>query len=239
MKNFKRILGCTCTAALIGTMSLSSFAASSNVTKIFSDVADGAWYTEYVQYVYDNALMTGMKGTDLFQPDTRITKAQVAQVLYNKENQPKVTDKTVFSKLKDVSEKDWYADAVAWAYGNGIVTGDTYHMTFSPNADVTREQLALMMYRYSDYKDYDISKRGNLNGMANTNKVSEWAETAVKWAVGVELISGLKTSSGYDLAPQGNATRAQMATILERYCTDYLNTSKKDDNSDGLWTPYL
>ena len=188
-----------------------------DVTYVFSDVAK-CWYTEYVQYVYDKGLMTGIKGTTRFEPNTNITKAQVAQILYNMENQPTVDDMKIFTELKDVYADEWYASAVAWAYNNGIITGDTSAMKFYPNADITREQLALMMFRYADYKGYDITAASVDADLLNVDKVNDWAAEAMSWAVGTGMISGVEDHGMKDLAPQGGATRAQMAAILQRFC---------------------
>ena len=191
-----------------------------DVKTVFSDVYKD-WYTEYVQYVYDNGLMTGIKGTTQFQPNANITKAQVAQVLYNMDGQPAVTDKKVFGVLNDVYAGEWYANAVAWAYSTGVVTGDTNTKKFNPNADVTREQLALMMYRYADYKKYDVTASSDLAGLKNAENTANWALAGVKWAVGKGLISGIEKNGVKDLAPQGNASRAQVAAILQRFCEAY------------------
>ncbi len=187
------------------------------VTAVFDDVYD-VWYTEYVQYVYDNGLMTGIKGTKHFAPNDNITKAQVAQVLYNMEGKPVAADRSVFTELKDVYETEWYADAVSWAYSTGVVTGDLDAKKFSPNADVTREQLALMMYRYAKYKGYDTSKTSDFEGMTGAEKIADWAKDGVTWAVGAGLISGIEMNGVKDIAPQGNASRAQVAAILQRFC---------------------
>jgi surface protein len=186
------------------------------ITVVFSDVYQD-WYTDYVKYVYENGLMTGIKGTERFEPETNITKAQVAQVLYNMDNAQKVENQEVFTVLNDVYEGEWYANAVAWAYNNNIVTGDTNAKKFFPNADVTREQLSIMMYRYAKYKGMDTSATSNLAGLKNAENVSNWALDGVKWAVGSGLIRGIETNGVKDLAPQGNATRAQMAAILQRF----------------------
>jgi hypothetical protein len=191
-----------------------------SVTEIFSDVFDD-WYTQYVQYVYDHDLMTGIKGTDRFEPNSNITKAQVAQVLYNMEGKPQNEDDSVFEKLSDVYRAEWYADAVAWAYSTGVVTGDLVSMKFNPNADVTREQLALMMYRYATHKEYDVTASSDFDGLVNADKVADWSMAGVKWAVGQGLISGIEKDGVKDLAPQGNASRAQMAAILQRFCEAY------------------
>ena len=192
-----------------------------DVINVFTDVYND-WYTSYVQYVYDNNLMTGIKGTTEFQPNNNITKAQVAQVLYNMEGQPVVNDRKAFTDLKDVYEVEWYANAVAWAYNTGVVTGDLNTKKFSPNANVTREQLALMLYRYAQFKKYSTIQRSDLSGLKNAENVSNWASDGVRWAVGVNLISGIEKNGIKDLAPQGNATRAQVAAILQRFCENVI-----------------
>ena len=190
---------------------------SEPVTEVFSDVSN-AWYTSYVQYVYDNNLMKGISGTTEFQPDANITKAQVARVLFNMENQPTVENAKVFDELSDVDRTEWYADAVAWAYETGVVKGDSNAKKFFPNAAVTREELALMMFRYAKYKGLDISVSSDLAGLENVENTSNWALDGVKWAVGSGLISGISKDGVKDLAPQGNASRAQVAAILQRFC---------------------
>ena len=107
-----------------------------SVANTFSDIYGYEWHFEYIQSVYDSALMTGISGTDQFSPDMDITKAQVAQVLYNMEQKPQVISGAVFQELSDVYSAEWYAAAVAWAYNEGIITGDLYTKTFSPNASV-------------------------------------------------------------------------------------------------------
>ena len=195
------------------------------VTSVFRDVNNGDWYTDYVKFVYEKGLMSGNDG--LFEPNQSVSKAMVAQVLYNMEGKPAVSDKSVFQKLKDVYEKEWYGNAVAWAYAKGIITGDLNTKKFSPEADVTREQLALMYYRYAVAKSYSTKETSDLKGLKNAENVSNWALDAMKWAVGSKLISGieLKDSGGkvyaLDLAPQKTATRAQMAAILMRFYEKY------------------
>ena len=190
------------------------------VQKLFKDVYKD-WYTEYVQYVYDKGLMTGIKGTRLFQPMGNVTKAQVVQVLYNMEGKPEVIDEKVFYQLKDVYKEEWYADAVAWSYNNGVITGDLNAKKFFPNQDVTREQLALMLYRYAQYRDYDTSQTSDLSGLLNVHKVANWSEDGVRWAVGTGIISGVQIEGDRDLIPQGTASRAQIAAIFARFCEGY------------------
>jgi hypothetical protein len=134
------------------------------------------------------------------------------------EGQPAVENQKVFTELGDVYAAEWYAAAVAWAYNNNIVTGDLNTKKFNPNADVTREQLALMMFRYAGFKGYDVSASSDLAGLKNAENVNNWALDGVKWAVGAGLISGIEANGVKDLAPQGNASRAQVAAILQRFC---------------------
>ena len=187
------------------------------IPPIFSDVYTD-WYTEYVQFVFDTGLMSGMKGTTKFDTFGHVTKAQVAQVLYNMDGQPEVGELKVFEELQDVYDVEWYANAVAWAYNNGIVTGDLNTKKFTPDANVTREQLSLMVYRYAEHKGYDTSERNDLMTLVHQENTSNWARTAVEWSVGAGLISGVDKNGVKDLEPQGSASRAQMAAILQRFC---------------------
>lgn len=189
------------------------------VSDVFSDMQN-AWYTLYVQYAFDHGLMKGIEGTTEFQPNGNVTKAQLAQVLYNMEAQPEVTDYSACTELSDVYE-DWFTDAVCWAYNNKIITGDLNTKEFKPSANVTREQFALMLYRYAQYKGYSTTQSSNLAGLKNAGQVSDWAAEGVKWSVGAGLISGIDIKGVKDLAPQGTASRGQMATILMRFCETY------------------
>ena len=125
---------------------------------------------------------------------------------------------SLFNELKDLYISEWYAKAVAWAYDTGVVTGDLTTKKFNPNADVTREQLALMMYRYAQYKGYDTDAGADFTGLKNVENISDWAADGINWAVGLGLISGIESAGVKDLAPQGTASRAQMAAILQRFC---------------------
>ncbi len=194
---------------------------SKPVTEVFDDVLDGSWYLDAAQYVYDNGLMSGY-GKE-FTPNANMSRAMVVTTLYRMEGSPKVTDYSAYLSFKDVKTGDWYADAVAWALNNDIATGDPVNHKFNPNANVTREQLAAFLYRYTEFKGGSVTERGDLSNMKNADKVSSWALKEMQWAVGTELISGIAEVKddqivARDLAPQGNATRAQMATILQRYC---------------------
>ncbi len=205
------------------------------VQEVFKDVVAGEWYVDAVQYVYDNGLMSGYE--DEFTPQGTMTRAMIVTTLYRMEDSPKVTDTTAYDKFVDMKAGDWYKDAVAWALNEGIATGDPVNMKFNPNAGVTRQELAAFLYRYTQYQGGTVTETSDLAGLKNADKVDSWALTEVKWAVGKGLISGLAEVKdnqivGYDLAPKSGATRAQMATILKRYCTAQTQTMAADaDNA--------
>ena len=176
----------------------------------FDDVDTGDWYYEAVEYVYENGLMNGV-ASDEFSPNATLTRGMMVTILYRLEGEPAVSGAAAFD---DVDEDAWYADAVAWAAENGIVNGvsDT---EYAPNANITREQLATMLYRYAQYSGMDaVDLRENISGFADADSVSEYAVQALNWAVGEELVNGMGDNT---LAPQGNATRAQAAALLMRY----------------------
>ncbi len=173
----------------------------------FNDVKETAWYYEAVNYAVSNGLMNGV-GNNNFAPDDPMTRAMLVTVLWRYENCPKEGENT----FTDVPADQWYTDAVAWAAANGIV-GGVGNGKFDPNGNITREQMATILYRYAQKKGIDTTKRGDLSGFPDRDKVSEWAADAIVWAVGAGIINGADGK----LLPQGNATRAQVATILMRF----------------------
>ena len=175
----------------------------------FTDVADDAWYKEAVDYVYANGLMSGTSATT-FAPSTQLSRAMMVQILYNLEEQPVVTESAAFT---DVAAGAWYADAVNWAAGEGIVSGYG-NGRFGPDDLITREQMANMLYYYAQYKGYDVSASGELSSFTDGASTSSWAAEAVRWAVGSGLLSG---KGGGVLDPQGTATRAEAASIFMRF----------------------
>ena len=190
------------------------------VCKVFADVTHGAWYEESVQYVYEKGIMTGSEG--LFSPDANVTRAVMVETLYKMEGKPAVTDFTAYGEMTDVAADGWYKNSVAWGMNNNIVTGDTYHMTFSPDGNVTREQIATFLYRYANFKGMDTTLSASADEILGGAYVSEWAKEAFAWAVDTGLISGIPTEGAdgavvYDFASQATATRAQLATILARF----------------------
>ncbi len=176
----------------------------------FSDVTESDWFYDAVTYAYENGLMDGV-GAGLFAPNSETTRAQLVTILYRLSGQPAPSGDSGFS---DVETGTWYTDAVAWAAQNGIVNGvsDTQ---FVPGDDITREQLAVILYRYATYQGYDVSQRADLSGFVDAGTISTYAQEALSWANAQGLVLGFEDDS---LRPQGTATRAQIAAVLMRFC---------------------
>ena len=175
----------------------------------FTDVKRSDWFYEEVRFVFGRELMNGVS-SDRFAPHDTLTRAMVVQVLYNMAGRPDCGSEA----FADVDANDWYYDAVAWAAAENIVTGVTAD-TFAPMAPVTREELAAMLFRYAVANGLEaVSTVEYLNAYPDAAAVSEWAVSAVNWAVGQGLINGINGK----LLPGGSATRAQTAAILMRYC---------------------
>ena len=175
----------------------------------FKDVSVDSWYYDAVSYVYSNGLMNGISATR-FAPNAKLNRAMIAQVLYNLEGETR-SYPTVFS---DVADSAWYADAVNWAADKGIVEGYG-NGKFGPEDNITREQMAAILYRYADYKGYDVRAAARLDKFNDADQVSDWAEEAMSWAVAEDLMDGKGNNL---LDPTGTATRAEVATILMRFC---------------------
>ncbi len=193
------------------------------VTEVFSDVIDGKWYVDAIQYVFDHELMSGYNGK--FTPDSTMTRAMLITTLYRMQGEPEVTDDKAYHAMEDLNADDWYKDAVAWALNEKIATGDPVNKKFNPNASVTREQLAAFLYRYAQYTGKDVTLSKDRKELIADSNPSSWAETEFAWAIDQRLISGLQNTDGagnavYELAPKGTATRAQLATILQRFCKE-------------------
>ena len=180
--------------------------AAVDVSDLFIDIAPDAWYKDAVQYAYDNGLMTGVSATE-FAPEQTTTRAMIVSILARLEG---VTTAEA-AGFADVDDNDWYATAVNWAANVGVVNGYEDN-TFQPNTAITREQLAAILMNYAGYKGEDVSNRADLANY--TDQPSTWAEEAMSWAVAEGLISGVTNT---ELQPQGNATRAQVAAILQRF----------------------
>ena len=181
----------------------------------FTDVRESDWFYEDVAFAYENGLFAGTSDTT-FSPNASMTRAMLVTVLYRLEGQPAVNGRSGFS---DVQYNGYYEDAVTWAADNGIVNG-TSITTFSPNANVTREQMAAILYRYAQYKKYNTAASSSLNGFTDQASVSGYATASLEWAVAEKLVNG----SAGKLMPTGNATRAQVAAILHRFVENVATT---------------
>lgn len=180
----------------------------------FTDVSTSDWFYSDVMFVYENGLFSGTDSRS-FSPNASMTRAMLVTVLYRLEGEPAGTGSSSFS---DVSSGSYYEKAVAWAAANGIVTG-TGSTSFSPDAKVTREQLAAILYRYAQYKKLDTDAGAKLDSFSDAGNVSGYASEALSWAVSEGLING---ASGR-LMPKGDATRAQVAAILHRFVENVMD----------------
>ncbi len=177
-------------------------------TTDFTDVKASAWYAEAVQYVADKGMMKGTNGYN-FSPNDNTTRGQIVTVLYRLEKEPAAGT----ASFSDVAAGQYYAKAVAWAADKDIVKGYT-EKTFGPNDNISREQIAAVLFRYAGFKGIETKADGNLTTFTDAAKVSAWAEDAMKWAVGCGLLKGDNGA----LNPQGNASRAEIAMMLMRFC---------------------
>ena len=177
----------------------------------YSDVSANDWFASAVDYVTDKGMMNGT-GTNTFGPKANTTRGMVVTVLYRLENEPS----TAAASFTDVASGAYYANAVAWANANGIVSGYG-NGKFGPNDKVTREQLAAILYRYAQYKKYDVSvgEDTNIMDFDDVRQISSYAVPAIQWACGAGVMSGKST---YTLDPKGDATRAEVAAMLMRFC---------------------
>jgi len=179
----------------------------------FTDLNPNAWYHEAVDYVVGHGLMNGVSDT-LFAPQSSATRGMIVTILYRLEGEPEMGE-NVFT---DVADGAWYADAIAWANANGIVLGYGDD-TFRPNQAITREEMALIMYRYAAFKGCDTHQGADLSGYSDAQTVSPWAKDAMAWANAAGLIQGRTETT---LAPKGTATRVELATILMRLIENIL-----------------
>ena len=179
----------------------------------FTDVSEKDWFYSDVMFVYENGLMLGTSKT-LFSPHGTATRGMMATILWRMEGSPAPKGKNSFT---DVEAGKWYADAITWTAENGIFAGYGKDK-FGPDDPITREQLAAIFYRYADYKGYDLTVKGNLDKFKDADKITDYAETAMGWAVGSGLMKG---KSGNLLDPQGTATRAEIAAMLHRFIEKY------------------
>ena len=176
----------------------------------FVDVDENDWFYDVVLYAYENGLMTGTSA-DTFAPNTATTRGMIVSMLARLEGVTSAED----AGFADVAANDWYATAVNWAASVGVVNGYEDN-TFRPNAPITREQMAAILYNYADYKGYDVSARADLSDYADAASISSWAEDVLAWANAEGLINGMTATT---IDPQGATTRAQTAAMFERFLT--------------------
>lgn len=174
----------------------------------FVDVAEGAWYYEAVKCVYENGLMAGT-GDDTFSPNVTLSRAMVAQILYNLEGKPDVATEDSFTDAAGAGQ--WAVKAIAWAKQTGVVSGYE-DGTFRPSNAVSREELAQMLYNYAQYKQIILPAVGDLSKFPDGEEVSSWAETAMSWATGLGVINGYEDET---LRPGGSTTRAEAASMIK------------------------
>nr|QGT51024.1 hypothetical protein Firmicute1046_1000 [uncultured Firmicutes bacterium] len=175
----------------------------------FTDVQNGDWYYDAIDYVCNKKLMNGL-AADLFGVNEATTRGMIVTILHRLEGEPTATP----AGFTDVAPGKYYANAIAWAAENGIVEGFD-STTFAPDNNITREQFAAILYRYAAYKGYNVEQRADLTGYADAEQISAYAVEAMQWAAAEKLISGMTETT---LVPNGDAVRAQAATILARFC---------------------
>ena len=179
----------------------------------FTDISEKDWFYGDVMFVYENGLMLGTSKT-LFSPHGTAMRGMMETILWRMEGSPVPKGKNSFT---DVEAGKWYADAITWTAENGIFAGYSKDK-FGPDDPITREQLAAIFYRYADYKGYDLTVKGDLDKFKDADKITDYAKTAMQWAVGSGLVKG---KSGNLLDPQGTATRAEIAAMLHRFIEKY------------------
>ena len=178
----------------------------------FADI-ENHWAGNSIRFVYENGLMRGVSDTD-FAPDATFSRAMLVAVLHRMAGEPAANGAYPFADVRDTA---WYANPVSWAYQNKLAGGMT-ETQYAPNAPITREQLAVMLMRFAQYMDYDTADTIRLVHYKDAGSVSGYAEGAVKWAVANGILKGRNLN---ELAPQGTATRAEVAVMLERFVTLY------------------
>ncbi len=197
-----------------GSGDVSTIAPAPESNSTFSDVNTSDWFYNDVTYVYTKGLMNGTSGK-LFSPKATLTRSMLVTVLYRLEGSPSVSGASGFA---DVPASSWYANAVTWAKNNSIVNGVSAS-SFAPNVSISREQIATILHRYAQYKYYDLSagKEPNIMTYEDFSYLSSYAYDGLAWACS----NGIVTGNNGRLLPQNNATRAEIAAILHRFCDKY------------------
>ena len=182
----------------------------------FHDVDEDAWYAEAVQYVQENGLMAGTSSAT-FEPHATTSRSMIVTILYRLAGSPDISNENLGYPYADVDAGSWYGAAVYWARLTGIA-GGYGDGSFGPADTITREQLAVMLYRFAQTQGYDVTASADLSGYTDAGEISSYAAHALSWASAEGIING---TSGTTLAPQGQATRAQIAVIMMQFCERY------------------
>ena len=184
-----------------------------DMTLPFQDVQPGTWYSDAVRYVYANKLFRGITETK-FAPDLAMSRGMLVTVLYRMAGSPDVEG--MVNPFADVSQEQYYGNAVTWAAQEGLVKGMTA-TKFAPNNPVTREQMATILYRFAMAHNFDVSQKRDLSAYPDGNQVMPYAQDAMVWAVGSGILQGNYTAGVITLSPCKSATRAQVAVVLMRF----------------------
>ncbi|WP_084134890.1 cyclophilin-like fold protein [Paenibacillus harenae] len=201
-KQTSRFISLLLVIVLIVCMTPTAFAAD------YNDTAENAWYHTAVDYVTNRNLMAGT-GRGNFEPETSMTRAMLVTILHRIEGSPEVSGNGGFS---DVPDGNYYTTAVAWAEANQIVNG-VEDGRFAPHSRITRQEFASILYRYANAKGYDTSAYATFDGYSDASQIHSYAETAMHWAVGSQILRGSSNS----LTPSGSATRGQAAALFMRF----------------------
>ena len=207
----------------VGTTEPSTPWIPEDLSGLYSDVSAFEWFYDAVRFATERGLMTGT-GSGQFSPNTTMTRAMLVTVLYRLEGSPIVSGSIPFS---DVGGGQWYSDAILWANENNVVEGYA-DGRFGPNDPVTREQAVTILYRFAAAKGLNVSASADLSVFDDMNQISDWAATAMSWAVAEGIIQGRTATTA---APSGISTRAEVATILKRYIEDFM--SKASDTGEA------
>ena len=187
--------------------------AAGSWTNPFWDVSSSDWFFDNVRYVSYNEYMNGTSASR-FDPNASMTRAMLVTVLYRMVGEPAVTG--LDNPFRDVASGTWYSNAVTWAYVNGVVNGVS-GTEFAPDLTITREQMVTIFFRYANYASYDTASRKGLSDFSDAGQVSAYAQEAFSWAVSVGIINGFVDGNVRTLQPQGTATRAQAAKIIQTF----------------------
>ena len=217
--NAKKILSAVLATVMLISICLTGVSAEAKLP--FTDVPEGEWYYDAVAYTYAAGLMNGTGGGSTFSPAMNLTRGMVVTVLYRNNGSP---DVSVSNPFADVSDNAWYATAATWAYDAGVVTGtgtdDWGDPLFSPDRNITRQELAAMFARYAAYRHVDTTKNTtSIESFPDSASVASWAEKEFKWTAGTGIITGKANGGVTKLAPTDLATRAEFAIMIQRYNT--------------------